>query len=397
MAAMMDCTPEQAVIGVICHDPSLLGYAIGRLNPEDFQEDECSASFAEMRDVYIERGRFTQGDVLSLPHHNWIARCWDIVPTVSQGKRYVEDVRNASIRRKAAILGLEIASKDKTLDQLLECSATLSNLLTETSGDDRVQDMPTVMGRWLMEQNDPEDHSIKTGLGPVDRNCSIQPGQMVVVGGRPSAGKTALGLQLGLTMAEHKLTVCFFSYETSQQGLADKLMSCYAHIPQDEIVFKRRKPQDMEYARAADELSRLPLYLINAGGKSVAWCAAVASARKADVLIFDYMQLIPTRGASRYEQVTKTSMELHTLAQTSGKLVIALAQIGRSGAGKPTMNDLKESGQIEQDADAIMLLARADEGYSFELAKNKRGITGSMKIEFDDRYQTFYEVEDEDI
>ena len=131
------------------------------------------------------------------------------------------------------------------------------------------------------------------------------------------------------------------------------------------------------------------------GGKSVAWCSAVAAARSADVLIFDYMQLIPAKGTSRYEQVTRISMNLHTLAQTSGRLVVALAQIRRNGNAKPSMEDLKESGQIEQDADAVMLLAKGEDDYSFELAKNKRGITGRLPIVFNGTTQTFYEGMDE--
>ena len=395
---MASCNPEQAVIGVCAYAPEYLPYAIQRLTAEDFQDAALAAAFDEMRRRYLAQGRFVAGDVSLLTQRQTVEYCKAIVPTVSYGRRYIDAVRDAAIRRKAAILGLEIAAEGKTTAQLMEASTALSELLTETANDDRVQDMATVMGRWLVEQNDPEDHSIKTGLGPVDRCCNIRAGHMVVIGGRPSAGKTALGLQIGLYMASHGHTVCFFSYETSQQGLADKLMSNYAHIPQDEIVFKRRAPQDAEYAKAADELSRLPFYLVNAGGKGAAWCATVAAARNADVLIFDYMQLMPAKGSSRYEQVTNISMALHTLAQTSGKLVVALAQIGRSGAGRPTMNDLKESGQIEQDADAIILLARnksdGEDEYSFELAKNKRGITGAMDITFDGVYQTFYEVVD---
>lgn len=392
---MVNCTPEQAAIGVMAYSPSYVAYAVSKLSPEDFQDAALGAAFAEMRDVFLAQGRVTEADIVTMRHRDVIASCLNLVPSVSGGQKYIASVHDAATRRKAAILGLEIASEGKDMPALLELSARLSALLTQGEGDDRVQDMATVMSRWLVEQNDPNDHSVKTGLSILDRNLNIRRGNFVVVGGRPSAGKTAFGLQMGLYMAMHGHTVAFFSYETDQQGLADKLMSHYGAIPQDEIVFKRRQPNDAEYTRNANELSRFPLFLINAGGKSVAWCSAVAAARSADVLIFDYMQLIPAKGTSRYEQVTRISMNLHTLAQTSGRLVIALAQIRRNGNTKPSLEDLKESGQIEQDADAVLLLAKGEDDYSFELAKNKRGITGRMPIVFNGTTQTFYEVMDE--
>ena len=110
----------------------------------------------------------------------------------------------------------------------------------------------------------------------------------------------------------------------------------------------------------------------------------------------DYLQLIPGRGNSRYEVVTNISMQLHTLAQTTGRLVVALAQINRGGVDAPKVQDLKESGQIEQDADAIILLGKGETEYYFSLAKNKRGITGDLHIAFDGTYQRFMEMTDYD-
>ena len=201
---------------------------------------------------------------------------------------------------------------------------------------------------------------------------------------------------MALQFAKDGKKVCFFSYETDQVGLFDKLISCFALIPMEEIVFKRRAPQDEEYAKVCATISSLPLWLINAGGQNVAWVSATAAAKQADVIIVDYLQLIPGRGNSRYEVVTNISMQLHTLAQTTGRLVVALAQINRGGVDAPKVQDLKESGQIEQDADAIILLGKGETEYYFSLAKNKRGITGDLHIAFDGTYQRFMEMTDYD-
>lgn len=320
--------------------------------------------------------------------------CMQVLPSITGYRKFVAAVRNASICRKAAALGLEIATSDKSVDELRGLSARLSDVLTEDSVDDRCMTIAEAAGRWLKEQNDKADHSIKTGLAPLDKRVNIRMGDMLVVGGRPSAGKTALGLQLAIQFARQGKQVCFFSYETNQVSLFDKLISCFALIPFEDIIKKRRAPQDEEYAKACEMVSRLPIWLINAGGQSVSWVSATAASKKADVVIVDYLQLIPGRGSSRYEVVTNISMQLHTMAQTTGRLVVALAQINRGGADAPKVQDLKESGQIEQDADAIILLGKGEEEYYFSLAKNKRGITGDLHITFDGNYQRFSEVTD---
>lgn len=385
---------EQSLIACMGYYPQSILYCSEHLKPDDFADSQCAASFAEMVKLYTERGRFGQDDIALMKNRVYVAECLNAMPAISGYKKFVRAVKNASICRAAGVLGLEVASGGKSVDELRALSARLSDVLTEDSVDDRCMSIAETAGKWLMEQNDKTDRSIKSGLEPLDRRTNIRPGDMLVIGGRPSAGKTALGLQLALQYAKQGKTVCFFSYETNQISLFDKLISCYAFLPFGDIIFKRRGPQDAEYAAACDAVSRLPLWLINAGGQGVAWVSATAAAKKADVVIVDYLQLIPGRGGSRYEVVTNISMQLHTLAQTTGRLVVALAQINRGGADAPKVQDLKESGQIEQDADAIILLGKGEEEYYFSLAKNKRGIVGDLHITFDGNHQRFTEATD---
>lgn len=387
-------TPEQCVVGIMALDPKTILYCIDHLSEDDFADGACKAAFAEIRDLYTSRGYYALEDVVLMHNRDTVMYCANAMPPISGYRKFAKTVKDDAIRRKSALLGLSLAENGKSIDQLRETFTELANVLTEDSVDNRCMSISETAGRWLMEQNDKTDRSFKTKLGPLDRKCSILPGQMVVVGGRPSAGKTALGLQMALQFAKAGKKVCFFSYETDQVGLFDKLMACWALIPMDEIVFKRRAPQDEEYAKACAAISSLPLWLINAGGQSVAWVSATAAAKQADVIIVDYLQLIPGKGNSRYEVVTNISMQLHTLAQTTGRLVVALAQINRGGADAPRMQDLKESGQIEQDADAIILLGKGENEYYFTLAKNKRGECGDLHIDFDGTYQRFKEVTD---
>ena len=266
----MNPTPEQCVIGAMVYAPDSILYCIDHLSESDFADGACAATFAEIKSMYTTRGYFAQDDYVLMKNRETAAVCAASLPSISGYRKFVAAVKDASQRRRAARIGLQIAEAGKSVDDMRGLSAALSDVLTEDSVDSRCMTVAEVAGKWLMEQNDKTDHSIKTGLGALDRRCSIRPGQMDVVGGRPSAGKTALGLQMALQFAKDGKKVCFFSYETDQVGLFDKLISCFALIPMEEIVFKRRAPQDEEYAKACAAISSLPLWLINAGGQNVA-------------------------------------------------------------------------------------------------------------------------------
>ena len=137
--------------------------------------------------------------------------------------------------------------------------------------------------------------------------------------------------------------------------------------------------------------------MVKAAGWTVAEIKAEAVRQNADVIFIDYLGLIKSYGKSRYEMTTNTSMDLHTLAQQSEMTVIALSQLKRSDSKTPTMQDLRESGQIEQDADVIMLLYQPEDnnpGRKVYIAKNKEGETGEITFHFKGIYQKFYEEVD---
>ena len=145
-----------------------------------------------------------------------------------------------------------------------------------------------------------------------------------------------------------------------------------------------------ELDRLAD-MKRWPLFIRSAAGKGVAWIKAQALRMKADIIFVDYLQLIHERGSSdRYNAITEISIALHELAQTTGILVVALAQLNRNAArAEPSNADLRESGQIEQDADAILLLSADGDTYFSRLTKNKEGRVGNAGLEFDKMTQHF--------
>lgn len=246
---------------------------------------------------------------------------------------------------------------------------------------------------------DDKPEYISTGLRALDNNLHLVPGNFVVIGGRPSAGKTALSLQLACEIAKNGRKVAYFSLETDPDTLYARIIANQLGVPLHTVKNKTVSIEELD--RLAD-IKKYPLFVRSAAGKSVGWIRTQSIRMQAKVVFIDYLQLIHQAGAKdRYSAVTEISMALHEFAQSTGTLVVALAQLNRETARAgipPTAADLRESGQIEQDADAIILLAqkvktqkRPEEHYHFALEKNKEGNVGSLDITFQMETQQFKE------
>lgn len=246
---------------------------------------------------------------------------------------------------------------------------------------------------------DDKPEYISTGLKALDNNLHLVPGNFVVIGGRPSAGKTALSLQLACEIAKNGRKVAYFSLETDPDTLYARIIANQLGVPLHTVKNKTVSINELDRLAA---IKKYPLYVRSAAGKGVGWIRTQSIRMQAKVVFIDYLQLIHQAGAKdRYSAVTEISMALHEFAQSTGTLVVALAQLNRETARAgipPTAADLRESGQIEQDADAIILLAqnvttkkRPEPHYHFALEKNKEGNVGSLDITFQMETQQFKE------
>ena len=231
---------------------------------------------------------------------------------------------------------------------------------------------------------------IPTGLSKLDRNLHILPGNFILIGGRPSAGKTALSIQLATEMAIRGYRVCYFSLETSTEIFSYRMIANRICNPLEDVQNKRVSVAELD---CLARLRKAPLFFMPASGKSVSWIKAQAMRKKAQIVFVDYVQILSCADAKdRYTQITKISIALHEMAQSTGMVVIGLSQLKRSEThADPTLSDLRESGQLEQDADAAILLGGAE--HPFILAKNKEGEAGIwFNIVFDKEKQRFLEV-----
>ena len=236
----------------------------------------------------------------------------------------------------------------------------------------------------------------RSGLSVIDNMVKIGKGHYFVIGARPSQGKTALSLQMAVSMAErHK--VLYFSFETSADRLYERILARQANVDYGKIVDGKLSDTDI------DKIKKLQPYFeannlltIEAAGMTVEQIKATAIKHRADIVFIDYLGLVGTSVVvgSSYERTTLISMALHNMAQKTGIAVIALCQLSRvANKTEPDMTALRDSGQIEQDADEVMFIHTPDDDNRKEkkliVAKNKDGECGAFDIQFIGQYQRF--------
>lgn len=287
---------------------------------------------------------------------------------------------------------LALESANAAYDDLPELYSRMGETLTIGKNSPDFQSIGELTEAYIRDK-DSKPQYIPTGVSVVDKFLHLSPGNLFIIGGRPSAGKTALSLQMACEQARRGFRVCYFSLETDPRTLTNRIIANRLSVPLAEVKAKTVPQHELD--RLA-ELHKLPLFIRSASGRGVGWVKAQAQRMKAQVVFIDYLQLLADgKAKDRYQAIMGISIALHELAQTTGILVVALAQLNRNAAhAAPSTADLKESGQLEQDADAILLLSDDGERYRASLDKNKEGRVGILLIAFDKECQRFLEVEE---
>jgi replicative DNA helicase len=239
----------------------------------------------------------------------------------------------------------------------------------------------------------------------------FQAGNLIVLAARPSMGKSALATNIAENAAvERGVPVALFSLEMSETELAHRFIASQAKLSSDELRKGRVKPDRWtKVLRAADRLAQAPLYIDDSSDIGVLEIRAKArrlnGRRRLGLIIVDYLQLLRAEGRteSRVEQVGQMSRGLKVLARELDVPVIAVSQLSRAVEARnppvPMLSDLRESGQIEQDADLVMFIYR-DEYYNDDserpgeadviVAKHRNGPAGrTVPLTFIERYPKF--------
>lgn len=370
------------------------------VDDSDFETKELQEAFNAIKGYWELRGYVDVVDIREM-HKNvadLIVECSKaceaecVVLSRERMEEWAKRIKENAALRRFQSLALESASALTTYEDLSKIYQQMGEAMSLKAEEEDAWTYEDVLNDYVIHKDEKPVY-IKTGLERLDEALHISPGDFIIIGGRPSAGKTALSLQIASSMAKQNYTVYYFSLETSKRKLGARLMANQIYCPLDTV---KNKAVSLNEIDGQAKNMKMPLYIRSAAGKNVAWMKAQALRKKAQVIFVDYLQLIHETGAKdRYAAITAISIALHELAQTTGIVVVALAQLNRNPSkpgATPTNSDLRESGQIEQDADAIILLSGDNpDKYLFRLSKNKEGEIGDLPITFNKQIQRFQE------
>lgn len=398
---------QASVLGSMLLDEKAAAIALSQLQPEDFTTPQyrsifqaaCS-SFSEGRPVDL----VTVSNLLqATPGEDWlelIRRCMEITPTAANIEAHIADLRRQSRTIRVRALAARIYEDVRVWDDAQPLIDQMIALQVDRPGV-RITDMRQGMMEFVERHRSgvrPEYFS--WGLRMLDDRLYIGRGKFVIIGGQASHGKTALALSFAWAMAE-KYRVGFFSLETDDGTLIDRLTSRVARIAMSRL--KRNTLSTQDYKAVSENaawMAERKLEIVSASGMSVTDIFATAQSRHYDVIFIDYIQIV--RGNSKWgqvEKITEISIDLHTNAQTTGITVVGLSQLSRPEKSTrvlaaPTMDRLRGSGQLEQDADAVMLIYmespnQPDCRRVLSIEKNKEGEVGKIYLRFDGAMQTY--------
>ena len=328
-----------------------------------------------------------------------IVDCVNLTPTAVNCGAYLKILQEQARLSAMQVEALSISTAE-TVEDATESYEKIGKLLAATE-DIEDYSLTEMIGMYLDRMNDPTPPDyLHFGMDRLDSALAVTPGMFLIIGADSSTGKTALALQFAVHIAKAGKRVGFFSLETPQEPLQNRILSQHqlAGIPVPSS--QQKKLTDEDYARAAQAgiLSQdIPLRVIRKAN-TLERIRARTLQRRFEVIFIDYVQLIDVQGKERFDVVTRISMGLHRMAQELGVVIVGLSQVTPPEKGKKvklTVDDLRESRQLKQDADIVLLMTRATgkddppEARILEVAKNKDGRRPKLRLNFDPTHMTF--------
>ena len=398
---------QQSVIGALLIDPErVVGDVMQAVNPEDF-EGEFRTVFEAVRGVWASGKRVDTVVVLDRlgdGYRDFLRQCMRETPTTANVGAHCEVVRSQAALRALRGIGVRLAGATDAGDAR-EILAEAQTLMAERQGlkGRPISALLADFMSWLTSPEPPQ--YLPWGIRQLDESVTAERGDFVVLGADSSVGKTALAVQLAWAQAAKGRRVGFFSLETSGLKLTRRLVAQRARVPMSAI--KQRsvsQEQILDIVNLGSASNAVPLIIYDAAGVSVDELRAAVVADRLEVVYIDYVQLLNAPGRERWEIVTAISMALHTMAQQLGVAVVGLSQItpaDKKAKAKPSKDDLRESRQLKQDADLIMMLSLADPEDNNSLRwlrveKNKDGPLSSVCLRFDAEHMDFTATDSRD-
>ncbi|MDD4931696.1 MAG: replicative DNA helicase [Candidatus Colwellbacteria bacterium] len=435
-----DLEAEQSVLGAIMMDKEALGSVADTLNADDFYDRRNGTIYEVMLSLWEKRAPI---DILSVSAE---LKKGDVISTVG-GPGYLTDLVNSVPSAAHIAYYASIVKEKKILRELISTSNNITQSAMEQTDDlevllDNIEqkvfsitnksavrnfvqikdEIPLLLDR--MEKMSLHGNSIRgvpTGFAHMDSLLSgFQKSDLIILGARPSFGKTSLALDIARNVATRaNMGVGIFSLEMSKEQITDRLVSAEARVGLWKLRTGNIKdPVDYEMMQAAfDRLSRAPLYIDDTPSPNILEIRRMARRLQAEqkdlsLIVIDYLQLIQPRKNSDnpVQQITEISRGLKTIARELNVPILALSQLSRGVEQRdnkvPKLSDLRDSGSIEQDADIVMFLHPAwrymntaelppdqDGLTEIHIAKHRNGPLGIISLRFNKDSASFENID----
>ncbi|WP_394237974.1 replicative DNA helicase [Niallia oryzisoli] len=426
---------EQAVLGAIFLEPSSLTLASEILIPEDFYRGAHQRIFdamlslndkGEAVDLITVSGELAAKKLLEdVGGFSYLSELAGSVPTAANIEYYAKIVEEKSILRRLIRTATNIAQEGYTRED--EVDALLSEAekdilaVSQRKNSGAFHDIKDVLVRTYdnieqMHNSAGEITGIATGFTELDKmTAGFQRNDLIIVGARPSVGKTAFALNISQSVATKTgENVAIFSLEMGAEQLVMRLLCAEGNIDAQRLRTGALTDEDWgKLTMAMGSLSNAGIFIDDTPGVRVqdirAKCRRLKQEHGLGMILIDYLQLILGSGRSgenRQQEVSEISRSLKGLARELQVPVIALSQLSRGVEQRqdkrPMMSDIRESGSIEQDADIVAFLYR-DDYYDKEsenkniieiiIAKQRNGPTGTVSLAFVKEYNKFVNLE----
>jgi replicative DNA helicase len=427
---------EQSVLGGLLLDNSAWDRIADRIGAEDFYRHDHRLIFQQIARLIDQskpadtvtvfealQGAGQAGDCGGLPYLNALAQN---TPSAANIRRYAEIVRERAVLRNLASVGEEIAisarePQGRDAKQILDEAEGKVFRIAEQGARDRAgfvrleRLLTRVVERIqeLFERSGANDVTgVPTGFADLDsKTCGLQPGDLIIIAGRPSMGKTALALNIGEHVAiDLGMPVALFSMEMGAAQIALRMLGSVGRIDQQRLRTGRLNDEDWpRLSEAIERMHAAPLYIDETAALNALELRARARRlareyKQLGLIVVDYLQLMSASaaGENRATEISEISRSLKALAKELKVPVVALSQLNRTVETRtdkrPVMSDLRESGAIEQDADVILFIYR-DEVYNPDssdkgiaeiiIGKQRNGPIGRVNLRFGGEFTRF--------
>jgi replicative DNA helicase len=427
-----DDEAERAALGAMLMDADAIAASREYLKPGDFYSRANNLVFEAVlglfdkgvaADILTVTGELRQnGKLEQAGGASYVSSLTSVVPSSANVDYYAQTVQSYSLRRALLRVAGEINAK--VFDETLESRIVLEEIqqrifdLSDNRSAVRYQNIGKILPEAIriienFAASNKEYTGIPSGIDDLDKLTSgFHSSEFIIIGARPSIGKTALALTMAAYMSiRNKVPAAFFTLEMSAIALTQRLLSMEARINAASLRSGYLKSRDFkDMVDAAERIYEAPLYIVDTPNMKLmdlrAQARRIRIQEKVEIIFIDYLGLISSEnyGVPRFEQMSEISRSLKSLARELEIPIVVLCQLNREAEKeRPNLSSIRDSGSIEQDADVVMFLHREresnkkadqvrdpkDSATSLILSKQRNGPVGTIDLVFLPQYAKF--------